>query len=186
MKIFKRVLLIVLVMTAFSANAQFKLGVGGGLNMSNFGGSDVSNTDSRLGFNGGFMVEIKLPVKLGFEADILFSTKGASVNFDPTFPAADYKLSYIDVPVVVKIYMAKVLSFQLGGQYSMLISGKFAGTDVKDQLKSSDLSAVVGFGLDVLKVHTSVRYNYGLTSIDDTGSDVKSNMITLTLGVWIK
>jgi len=25
-----------------------------------------------------------------------------------------------------------------------------------------------------------------LTSIDDTGSDVKSNMITLTLGVWIK
>ena len=53
------------------------------------------------------MMEVKLPVKLGFEADILFSTKGAS------FGSSDYKLSYIDIPVVMKIYMVKVLRLLL-------------------------------------------------------------------------
>ena len=176
MKNLKELLIVALIITATSANAQFKFGIGGGVNYANLSGSDISGTESLIGFNGGMMMEVKLPVKLGFEADILFSTKGAS------FGSSDYKLSYIDVPVVVKIYMVKVLSFQLGGQYSMLISGEFPDTDVKP----SDMSAVLGLGVDVLKVHASVRYNYGLASIDSGAADVKNNMITLTLGVWIK
>lgn len=182
MKSIKGLLVIVLFVVGFTANAQFKFGVGGGLNMSNLGGSDVSNTDSRLGFNGGFMVEVKLPIKLGFEADVLFSTKGAKAPGS----SDGFKLSYIDMPVVMKIYMAKVLSFQLGAQYSVLLSAKSFGVDVKDGFKSSDMSAVVGLGLDVVKLHVSARYNYGLTSIDEAGTDIKNNMLTLSVGYWIK
>jgi len=180
MKKIKGLLIVALIITATSANAQFKFGLGGGVNYANLSGDDVSETSSLIGFNGGMMMEVKLPVKLGFEADILFSTKGAS------FGSSDYKLSYIDIPVVMKIYMVKVLSFQLGGQYSMLVSGKFAGSDIKDQLNASDMSAVLGLGVDVLKVHASVRYNYGLASIDSGADDVKNNMVTLSLGLWIK
>ena len=90
------------------------------------------------------------------------------------------------MPVVIKIYMAKVLSFQLGAQYSVLLNSNYLGVYSDEKWKNSDLSAVVGFGLDVLKLHVSARYNYGLTSIEDTGADVRSNMLTLTLGVWIK
>ena len=182
MKKLKGLLLVALVVTAFSANAQFKFGVGGGVNMANLGGSDISGTDSRLGFNGGFMAEVKLPIKLGIEADLLFSTKGAKFSGI----SDGLKLSYIDMPVVMKIYSVKILSFQLGAQYSMLLSAKSFGTDVKDQFKPSDLSAVIGLGVDVLKLHVSARYNYGLTSIDDAGADVKNNMLTFTVGYWIK
>ena len=187
MKSIKGLVVIGVMLMALSANAQFKFGVGGGLNLASLSGSDVGGgASSIMGFNGGVMMEVKLPIKLGFEADVLFSTKGSSLEFDPTFPAVDYKLSYIDLPVVMKIYMAKVVSFQLGAQYSMLISGKFDGDDVKDQLKPSDMSAVFGLGLDVLKLHASARYNYGLTSIDNNGADVKNTMITFSVGYWIK
>tara|TARA_B100000809_G_scaffold260086_1_gene306347 strand:+ start:2477 stop:3025 length:549 start_codon:yes stop_codon:yes gene_type:complete len=182
MKSIKGLLVVVLIVVGFTANAQFKFGLGGGLNMSNLGGSDISNTDSRLGFNGGLMMEVKLPIKLGVELDVLFSSKGAKM-----LGSSDgMKLSYIDLPVVMKIYMAKVISFQLGAQYSMLLSAKSSGFDVKDELKPSDLSAVLGLGVDVLKLHVSARYNYGLTSIDDAGADIKNNMLTFSVGYWIK
>tara|TARA_B100000809_G_C14867897_1_gene434446 strand:- start:181 stop:723 length:543 start_codon:yes stop_codon:yes gene_type:complete len=180
MKKIKGLLIVALIITATSANAQFKFGLGGGVNYANLSG-DVSGTSSLIGFNGGFMIEVKLPVKLGFEADVLFSTKGAKIA-----GSDGIKLSYIDMPVVMKIYMVKVISFQLGAQYSMLLSAKSFGSDVKDQLKPSDLSAVLGLGVDVLKVHASVRYNYGLASIDSGAADLKNNMVTLSLGFWIK
>jgi hypothetical protein len=148
--------------------------------MAKFSGSDVSSAENILGFNGGFMMEVKLPVKLGFEADVLFSTKGSSIG------KSDLKLSYIDLPVVMKIYTAKILSFQLGGQYSMLVKANSDGEDVKRQYEGGDMSAVVGVGVDVLKFHLSGRYNYGLKSIYKGGQDIKNNMFTFTVGYWIK
>ncbi len=182
MKCLKITLILLLLSTPFISNAQFKFGAGGGVNLSNLGGSDVSGTDNKLGFNGGFMMEVKLPVKLGFEADVLFSTKGASLKGH----SKGINLCYIDMPVVMKIYMAKIISFQLGAQYSLLVGAKSLGSDVKDQLEPTDLSAVLGFGIDVLKIHVSARYNYGLTSVDAAGSDIKNNMLTFSVGFWLK
>jgi len=180
MKRIKGLLVVVLLVVGFTASAQFKFGVGGGLNIANLGGSDISGTESILGYNGGFMAEVKLPIKLGVEADLLFSTKGASLG------KSDLKLSYIDLPVVMKIYMVKILSFQLGAQYSMLVKASADDVNIKEAYKSNDLSAVLGLGIDVLKLHASARYNYGLSSIDDIGEDIKNNMFTFTVGVWIK
>jgi len=191
MKSIKGLLVAVLLVVGFTASAQFKFGVGGGVNMSNLGGSDISNTDSRLGFNGGFMAEVKLPIKLGVEADILFSTKGAK-NYlfknenGHSIGIADFKLSYIDMPVVVKIYSLKILSFQLGAQYSFLINSNPSGISINEKWNDGDLSAVVGLGVDILKLHVSARYNYGLSSIDKGGQDIKNNMLTFTVGYWIK
>lgn len=184
MKNLRRLLVITLMITAFNANAQFKFGLGGGVNYANFSGSDVAGSNSLMGFNGGVMMEVKLPVKLGVEADILFSTKGANYSFFTL--SENIRLSYIDIPVVAKVYMMKVVSLHLGAQYSMLASANFAGDDVKDQFNSGDLAAVVGVGIDVSKLHFSARYNYGLSSIDKGGADVKNNMLTLTVGFWLK
>lgn len=167
-----------------SAQAKFKMGVGGGVNFANFSGSDASGSASLMGYNGGLMTEIKFPIKLGVEADVLFSTKGATYTFFTI--SEDMKLTYIDVPVVAKIYFLKVVNLQLGAQYAMLMSANFAGDDVKEGFNSGDLAAVLGFGVDVSVIHFSCRYNYGLASIDKGGADVKNNMLTLTIGLWLK
>ncbi len=184
MRKIKGILVLSIMLMTFLANAQFKFGVGGGVNFANFSGSDVSGAEGLLGYNGGVMMEVKLPVKIGVEADLLYSSKGAS--YDGLGASLTANLSYVDLPVVLKLYSIKVLSIQLGAQYSMLINGKMAGIDIKDELNASDISAVFGFGLDVLKIHASARYNYGLTSIYKNGADVKNNMLTLSLGFWLK
>jgi hypothetical protein len=185
MRQLKITLILFLLATPFISNAQFKFGVGGGVNLANLSGSDVSSgTESITGFNGGLMVEVKLPVKLGIEADLFLSTKGSSFSL-PT-GKEDFKLVYSDLPVVMKIYMVKVLSVQIGAQYSMLVSGKWSGQNIREDLNLNDMSALFGVGIDVLKLHLSARYNYGLTNIYKNGGNFKNNMFTLSVGLWIK
>lgn len=166
---------------SISVNAQsvFKFGITGGLNMANISG-DVSNNSNVLGYNAGLMAEIKLPVKIGVEADVLYSVKGATVN------DLDLKLSYIDIPLVFKIYTLKVLNFQVGPQYSILTAASFDGDDIKENFKPSEFSVVVGLGVDVLKFHAAARYNFGLTNIVENGGELKNRVIQLSIGLWIK
>ncbi len=191
MKNLKGLLVIGLLVLVFAANAQFKVGVGGGVNLSNLAGSDISGTENRLGFNGGVLLEAKFPIKLGFELDVLFSTKGTKDiifkdNRGNIIGTTGIKFSYIDMPLVMKIYTAKILSFQVGAQYSLLVSSNSSGIYSDDKWKNGDMAAVVGLGVDALKFHLAARYNYGLTSIDEAGADIKNNMLTLSVGYWIK
>lgn len=171
--------------TTLQAQNVFKFGVAGGLNVSNISSEQSSN--STKGFHGGLITEIKLPVELGFEVDVLFSTKGGSYDgLNANLETVELKneLTYVDVPIVAKLYILKVLSLQAGPQFSYLMGAKFDGTDVKDNLNSLDLAAVAGIGLDFSKLHTAIRYHYGLTKIADGGG--KNNVIQVTLGFWIK
>ena len=183
----KKLILLPLLFIAILTNAQFKFGAGGGINFASLAGDDASGFGSKVGINGGIMMEVKLPIELGVEIDAFYSTKGGSNS------SSDLMLSYLDFPLVAKLYMLKVTNLQLGIQSSMLLGAEqeinFGNTkttfDVKDQMTAMDFSAVIGFGVDVSKLHASLRYNIGLASAAD-GGDVKNNMITLTVGIWLK
>ncbi len=183
MKNLKFTLLIIGIGLFTFSNAQFKFGIAGGFNSAAMSGEDVNGSGSIPGFHGGLMTEVKLPIALGFEADVLYSTKGA--NFAVFFVSQDLKLNYIDIPVVAKLYMLKVTNLQLGAQYSILMSGSLAGLDVKDQYNSGDIQAVFGFGVDVSKFHGAVRYSMSLPSISSNG-DAKNNVLMISLGFWLK
>lgn len=179
-------LLAILVSCFVFTNAQgtFKFGIAGGANI-----ADISSkSDSKFlpGFHAGLKSEIKLPVKLGIEIDALYSLKGASYEYSKNAKTeqADFKMAYIDIPVIAKIYTLKVVSLQLGPQVSYLLSAKYDGVDVKETLNSIDLGAVAGLGLDVSKFNAAIRYNLGLTEISD-GSG-KNKVIQVSLGFWIK
>ena len=180
----KKIILLLITCVAFiatQAQGTFKFGVAGGINVADL--STDQTTKTLTGFHAGLLSEVKFPVKLGVEAGLLYAVKGAKTeSFNSNF--IDNKLSYIDIPIVVKIYTLKVLSFQLGPQYSYLLSATSDGTDVKDNLNASDISAIAGIGLDVSKFRASIRYNFGLTEISDGGE--KNNVIQATVGFWIK
>lgn len=190
----KKLILIPLLFFAFFVNAQFKIGAGAGLNFSEYSWEESSNTtfNGALGINGGLIMEVKLPVELGIEVDVLFSQKGFEADFDdPLLSSFSYEtnMAFIDLPVVAKLYMLKVISLQGGLQYSQLLSAitkseAFGENDVKDAFNSGYLSAVIGFGIDVSKLHFSTRYNFGITKINSGGA--KQNMLTFTVGIWLK
>jgi hypothetical protein len=186
----KVILLLAISASVLSIKAQgtFKFGLAGGVNIADI--SSETKTKFLPGFHAGLISEIKLPVKLGIEIGALYSVKGASYEQTTILPTGttteqvDFVLSYIDIPVVAKIYTFKVMSFQLGSQVSYLINAKYDGEDVKEDVNSVDIGAVAGLGIDVSKFHTSVRYNFGLTEIAEGAG--KNNVIQISLGFWIK
>jgi hypothetical protein len=63
------------------------------------------------------------------------------------------------------------------------------GTTMEDDLegvKDTDVGVVFGGGLDFVlgqgKIVFDVRYDLGLTSLDEEGADVKNNVISFLLG----
>lgn len=182
------VLFMILACLIPSAQAQFQLGIKGGLNFATISGAtsgfDVKNN---TGWHAGLMAEVKLPV-IGVEGDVLYSRKGFKVKEPNTGLSIATNLTYIDIPIVAKFYIAKVFNLQLGPQFSINTSAKALGVDISNTIKSSDVSGVLGLGFELSKLSLSARYTLGFTDINDpSGTDSnKNNVFQLSAGIWLK
>lgn len=190
----KKVYLIVfalLLVGAFSAQAQFKFGVKAGANFSKFTSTDPDlQAENLTAWHGGIMAEYKMS-SFGIEADVLYTQNGS--KFDVLGATQELKNTYVAIPVVAKVYFAKVLNIQAGPQFSFLTSSELdidgIKEDFKDQLESSDLQIVFGAGVELAMFHASLRYNLGVKDINaDTASsfDLKNNAFMLSVGIWLK
>ena len=177
-----------LVLTAFllfmigQANAQLRLGVKGGLNISSVHfSSDVLKSDNVTGFQVGPMIEGSLPlVGVGFDAAILYAQKGLETQ-TVGGGKTTLKNDYIDVPVnlkwklglpVVKVYLAAGLyvGFRVGGNKIWEIPGSMV-----DQVKTKNFSAGLNFGAGVeLISHLQVGLTYGLGLTDNYSVETPS------------
>jgi len=205
----KRVILSAIAVMAFGfANAQeVKFGVKGGLNLSNFSGdTDGLDLKSRTGFHVGGFVEIKLSDKLAIQPELLYSTQGAKadnfeIELEDQFYTSDVKfnLSYINIPVMFKYYVAEKFNIEAGPQIGFLTSAKtettvqgFNGSneqDVKDIFESIDFGLNLGAGYDFTEHFSAgARYNLGLANIAKTesGDDSTLNNGVFSLSVGYK
>ena len=177
-----------LVLTAFllymigQANAQLRLGVKGGLNISSVHfSSDVLKSDNVTGFQVGPMIEGSLPlVGVGFDAAILYAQKGLETQ-TVGGGKTTLKNDYIDVPVnlkwklglpVVKGYLAAgpYVGFRVGGNKIWEIPGSMV-----DQVKTKNFSAGLNFGAGVeLISHLQVGLTYGLGLTDNYSVETPS------------
>lgn len=171
-KIVGLIWLVVIAWMAVPAQAQVKLGIKGGLNVSSVHfNKKVIGKDNVTGFNIGPMMEVMAPVMgIGFDAALLYSQKGIGLKSEK-----DVKNDYIDVPVnlkwkfglpLVKGYLAAgpYVSFRVGGdKYSHV-----HGSDVGPRLKAEGVNAGVNLGAGVELVrHLQVGFNYTLGLTDD-------------------
>lgn len=173
----------ILSLYAFS-QAQFALGLKGGLNFAKFDATDVSGSlKNKTGFNGGAFALIKL-TKIGIQPEILFSQQGSKFEFDGN--NIDNNFDYINIPVILKLYTVAGINIQAGPQFGFLTRAEIDGSNVKDSFKGSDLSLALGLGWDLpFGLTFDARYNLGLTKIDesDPGFDaVKNQVIQLSVG----
>lgn len=173
----------ILSLYAFS-QAQFALGLKGGLNFAKFDATDVSGSlKNKTGFNGGAFALIKL-TKIGIQPEILFSQQGSKFEFDGN--NIDNNFDYINIPVILKLYTVAGINIQAGPQFGFLTRAEIDGSNVKDSFKGSDLSLALGLGWDLpFGLTFDARYNLGLTKIDesDPGFDaVRNQVIQLSVG----
>jgi len=179
--------------------AQF--GFKGGLNVANqsFSGDGAPSPSSKVGFHVGGFVEIKVSDKFAIQPELLYSTQGSKFNEIVNYQGTDYKaevtlkLSYINIPFMLKYYAADKFSLEAGPQIGFLTTAKLAvknqgnsnEQDIKDIFKSTDFGLNLGVGYEFAKNFSAgVRYNIGLTNIvkDGSGDEIKNNVFSLSLG----
>ena len=165
-KIFTLVVLVAATLVAIPAQAQFKFGLKGGLNITDMSfSSDVLESSNRAGFFIGPTVKFTLPiVGLGIDASALYDQREAKVK------GADKKLKQqaINIPINLRydiglgslaaVYLAAgpQFGFNIGDKHQTLIE------DVADwKLNTSNFSVNVGAGVMLLS-HLQVGANYNI------------------------
>lgn len=201
----KKIILTVVVVFAFSfANAQeTKFGVKGGLNVANqnYSGDDAPSPSSIIGFHIGGFVEIKIADKFSIQPELLYSAQGSKFNLEVPYEGGIYstentfKLSYINIPVMFKYYVAEKFSLEAGPQIGFLVDSKLktnvigqsVSQDAKDLFESVDFGFNLGVGYDFTKkISAGIRYNLGLTNVMKTesgdNSEAKNSVFSLSVG----
>lgn len=173
-----------------TSNAQgVSIGLRAGLNIANqsISASGVSvSPDSRLSFLAGAYAKIMVSDKIGVQPELFYSSIGAKWP-DQGFGVETIKTDYLTLPVFFRYNVTDNFHFLVGPQFGILMSANGtdnSGTqDIKDQLKSSDFSGVVGAGLDFGPINAGLRYNFGLSNINNSGgSTVKNNVFQVVAG----
>ena len=198
-KVFFAVALIAGVSFGAAAQIQFAVGLKAGPNFAkiNTDASAGENYKNRTGFHGGAFVLIKA-TKIGVQPEIIFSQQGSKVQVNSQNLESNF--SYVNIPIIIKLYTVAGINLQAGPQFGFITSaetpiedqlnpGSYKVQDVKDKMKSSDVTAAFGLGWDLpFGLTIDARYNLGLSKIwkeapnTQQTTDAKNQVFQLSLG----
>lgn len=174
-KIFTIVVLVAATCFAVPAQAQFKFGLKGGLNITDMSfSSDVLNASNRTGFFIGPTVKFKIPL-LGFGIDAAALYDQREAEFDDVYDDDGHimrgqkvKQQAINIPINLRydfgIGSLAALYFAAGPQFGFNVGDKHKSLfdDSMDwKMKTSNFSVNLGAGVLLLS-HLQVGFNYNI------------------------
>lgn len=168
------------------SQVKAELGLKGGLNMASLSSNDKTvDLSNKTGYHFGGYVLLKA-LSFGVQPEILYSTKGSSISVQGVSGDFSQDYTYLDIPIMFKLYTVAGLNVQAGPQFGMLLStsGKNAdGSKVsKSDFENADTSAAFGLGWDApFGLNLTARYVLGLTDITKSGES-KNRTFQLSVG----
>ena len=189
------VALLVLLATSSAIYAQipgFQLGIKGGANFTKIDGQSF-NDEFRFGYHlGGFAV-LKLTNSIQIQPEVLFNQFNTKTSDDfgsvgDPDNLKNVKLNYLSIPLLLNITPSKIITFQVGPQFGILINKNddfFQNSS--NAFKSGDFSMLGGIQLNILRFKVSGRYMIGLNDISDLSnkSDWKNQGFQVSVGLRI-
>ena len=156
------------VITTASAYSQSVIyGVKAGLNMTTFTGNDVESAKLQPSFHVGGFINFLITEKITVQPEVLYSGKGAK------FDQGNYRLGYINVPVMAQYNDPSGFFAEAGPQVGLLLTAKRKTgqtLDIKNEMKSADFSWVVGLGYKTASgVGVGARYDFGYYDVANAG-----------------
>jgi hypothetical protein len=168
--VMKKIFLLFVMAGSFAiAKAQVNIGVKGGLNVANIGGSDVEDNKAKLGFHLGGLLNVPVAESFSVQPELVFSLQGVKYDGD-----AKVNMSYLNIPILAK-YTTKAGFFaETGPQLGFLLSAKSKvdgeSGNVKDYFKKTDFSWALGIGYQSQSnIGVNARFNFGLSKLDADG-----------------
>ena len=162
------------------SQTQFAIGIKAGPNFASIDtdASAAQNYENRTGWHAGAFLLIR-GEKIGFQPEVIFSQQGSEFKYSSSQPSLEQNFSYVNIPLIFKLYTVAGLNLQVGPQIGFLTSaeredyasgqsGPITEQDIKDDMKKVDFSLGLGVGWDLpFGLTLDGRYNWGLTDNDD-------------------
>jgi outer membrane protein with beta-barrel domain len=186
----KSALVFLAVISFAGAKAQFQFGVKAGANFATLSGSDVANTQTLVNFNGGVFAKLPFDRRWSLQPELVYSGQGTKADLNSI--TVSEHVNFLNIPILLKYSHGSGFYLETGPQAGFLLAAhetlQQTTTDVKSFYKSSDWSWVFGVGYKIPITHLGIdlRYNAGLTNIEDsqhTGSNgtIRNNVWQLGL-----
>src|SRR5687768_10519678 len=124
------------IVTKAQAQEAPRVGVKGGLNLSNLYVNEADDENARIGWHAGFYAQLFSSEAFAIQPEANFSTKGTGVtygvinaggvniNYDTKFI-----LNYIDIPVLAVFKLGDAAEIHLGPYWSYLVSAQIRNNE---------------------------------------------------------
>lgn len=199
--------------TVAAQTDKVKIGVKAGLNISSLTSNEneLESTD-KTGFTAGIMADISLAKNFSIQPEVVFSQQGMKFSYsDLDVKNSHYNstigLNYLNIPILLKYFIVKGLSVQVGPQIGILLKASnkyqdnFLGYENHETFNLSDYAngfdTSVNFGLGYQfknKFYADLRYNISYSDIFKNASantyiinsDMKNRVFQITFGYFFK
>lgn len=171
----------ILFLSVTQAKAQsdmmgFDFGVRGGVNFATLTSGDLDEApDARTSFYAGFVAEAPLTERFSIQAEAFYSGQGFDIQSVEDGDDIEFQLDYIQVPVLLKIYLVEGLNIHAGPQFGFKISEEIDSSPLDDggdfdtdSIKDFDFQIAAGVEYKFTGgFFVQARYAYGLTEVID-------------------
>ncbi|MBY0348493.1 MAG: outer membrane beta-barrel protein [Hydrotalea flava] len=173
-------------LTAIAQAQGFRAGIKAGGNLTKIDGQTFDQ-GFQLSYQVGGFAEIDFNKKFGIQPELLWSQSATkSATFSGIFPPdQNIKLDYLTIPVLLRYNVGKLVTFNLGPQFGILLN-KNDNLLVNGQnaFKSGDFAMVGGVQLNFNVLRIYGRYAVGLNNLNDVSNqnNWKSQQIQMGMG----
>lgn len=161
----------------YNLKPKFGLITGTGINWLSYG---LEESNPRLGFNIGGVLNVPLNRRISLEFETIFSKKGGQVNYASNswyMGSVNYNLYYFDFPVLLKCKVSPLVSLTAGFQPGYMVDANVEYIDPyvygfaelnEDALAQWNTSLLGGISFGGKKRALDFRFVYGLNSVADS------------------
>jgi hypothetical protein len=169
--------------TNAQAQQRARVGLKGGLNLSNLYVNNVDDENARIGWHAGIYAQLFSSEAFAIQPEVNYSTKGTGITYGSINNSnvslnhdTKFNLSYIDIPVLAVFKLGRAAEIHLGPYWSYLVSAEIRNNDGdpnnqfddidRKNFDNWDYGLVGGIGFNLGKgAQLGARYNYGLNEI---------------------
>lgn len=170
--------------STFSMAQSFSFGPKAGLNLSNYTGGNIES-DAKVGYHVGGLLNFGIGNHFSIQPEVLFSTQGAKV--DRQGSKDDFKVSYVTVPVMLKLKTTGGFYIEAGPQVGFRTSTDIPNQTIENFANNLDLALGGGIGYQSnIGLGIGVRYIAGLSKVgnfqgNQIDPDFKNSVIQASL-----
>lgn len=191
--------------TAAAQGLRVRPGIEAGVTFARFAGDNLSGVENRTGAFGGVLLTIDLGRYLALEPGAMYSSEGSNLNLGPGLNGT-IKADYIQLPLRLVlsappgstrrlrpyVYAGPSLGLQVKCRVTVRSGGGVNSADCghpsvpESDTKGTQVGVHVGAGLELGALVLGIRYQAGLTSIDDVPPRDKLTTRVLALSVGVR